>query len=50
MKVKAKTLELLKPKVTLNQKIKSNPSDPFIQKKLEKATELLKSLKEPLHI
>ncbi|WP_435355941.1 hypothetical protein [Emticicia sp. SJ17W-69] len=43
-----KTAKVLTPKVTINPKLKSNPSDPFIQKKIEKATALLNSLKKPI--
>ena len=43
-----KTARLISPKVTINPNLKSNPSDPFIQKKIEKATALLSSLKNPI--
>lgn len=43
-----KTAKMNTPKFTINPSIKSNPSDPFIQKKIEKATALLNSLKKPL--
>jgi hypothetical protein len=48
--MKAKSLEILTPKVTVNPKLKSNPNDPFIKKKIEKATELLNSLKKPFQV
>lgn len=35
-------------KVTINPNLKSNPTDPYIQKKIEKATQILNTLKEPL--
>ena len=35
-------------KVTINPKLKSNPTDPYIQKKIEKAAQILSDLKEPL--
>lgn len=43
-----KTAKILAPKVTVNPQLKSNPTDPFIQKKIEKATSLLNSLKKPI--
>ena len=45
--MKAKSMEILTSKVSINPKLKSNPTDPFIQKKIEKATNLLSSLKKP---
>lgn len=35
-------------KVTINPNLKSNPKDHYIQKKIEKATQILSTLKEPL--
>jgi len=45
-----KTAKIVSPKVTINPKLKSNPTDPFIQKKIAKATEILNSLKEPIKL
>ena len=39
---------LEKPKASVNPKLKSNSTDPYIQKKVEKATQLLSNLKKPL--
>lgn len=35
-------------KVTVNPNLRSNPNDPVIQKKIEKATVLLSKLKHPI--
>ena len=37
-------------KVTINPKLKSNPNDPFIQKKVQQATDILNNLKEPFKV
>ncbi len=43
-----KTAKIPAPQITINPKLESNPLDPFIQKKIEKATQILNNLKEPL--
>jgi hypothetical protein len=43
-----KSTKILTPKITINPNLKSNPTDPFIQKKIEKAAALLNSLNKPI--
>ena len=43
-----KTARMISPKVTINPNLKSNPTDPFILKKIEKATALLSGLKKTI--
>jgi hypothetical protein len=43
-----KNTKILDPQITINPKLKSNPFDPFIQKKIVKATEILNTLKKPM--
>ncbi len=45
-----KTTAIFPQKGTINPKLKSNPNDPFIQKKIQQATAILDSLKEPLKV
>lgn len=45
-----KSTKIFTPKVSINPNLKSNPADPFIQKKIEKATALLNSLKKPIQL
>jgi hypothetical protein len=41
-------MKTVKPRNIINSKLKSNPNDPFIQKKVQQATDILNSLKEPI--
>ena len=48
MKTAEKTLDVVSRKVAVNASIKSNPKDPFIQKKVAMATKILREMKEPI--
>jgi hypothetical protein len=48
MKTVNKTSDIVKSKVRINPDLKTNPTDPFIKRKIEKVTNILKNLNEPL--